>query len=331
MFWGITLDSGKKYTQVLQRSFCVTMAALGFENASNDNVFVVAEVNNSQHVLCSLQAGKIPQQVLNLSFTEGEHVSFFIEGEGQVHLTGYLTPDDDDSDLSDDDDSDNEENIQNQSDSQSSQVQEKVGENGENTEVSNISWQGMLSGSQEDVNKVNGIEYGMDVSPDDIEDHPCDDEDIDDMLLNQNCVENGNNMNRINGNEETSSEVSEALDEKGVSKTRRSTSRRKKKDEITQVLIDDDASSSDASDSTYMIAEKEQKSAAKRKRSNTDNSVDQKSESKAADKKPRNNGIKPQSKQSNKKTDNNSKKKSLKRDPPKKEPVKNKKTSGKSK
>jgi len=145
MFWGITLESGKKYTQVLQRSFMVTMAALGFENPSNDTVYVVAEVSNEhqqqqQHVLCSLQAGKVPQQTLNLKFTEGEHVSFFIEGQGQVHLTGYLTLDDtDDSDSDSADESDHENEIVG-----GNGLQNPVG-----NQVSDISWQGILSGSRD--------------------------------------------------------------------------------------------------------------------------------------------------------------------------------------
>lgn len=92
MFWGITLESGKKYTQVLQRSFYVTMAALGFEPVTSEPVAVVVDVNKAQFVLCTLQADKIPQQTLNLNFTEGEEVSFSIEGDGEVHLTGYLLP-----------------------------------------------------------------------------------------------------------------------------------------------------------------------------------------------------------------------------------------------
>lgn len=90
MFWGITVESGKRYTQTIERSFNVTMAALGFSNASPDPVSVMVEVDNAKFVLCTLQAGKIPQQQLLLKFTEGEHVSFFLEGDGEVHLTGYL-------------------------------------------------------------------------------------------------------------------------------------------------------------------------------------------------------------------------------------------------
>ena len=51
---------------------------------------VIIEMDQAQYVLCTLQSGKIPQQQLKLKFTEGEHVSFFIEGDGEAHLTGNL-------------------------------------------------------------------------------------------------------------------------------------------------------------------------------------------------------------------------------------------------
>jgi hypothetical protein len=47
-------------------------------------------MDNAQYVLCTLQANTQPQQQLKLKFTEGEHVSFFIEGDGEAHLTGNL-------------------------------------------------------------------------------------------------------------------------------------------------------------------------------------------------------------------------------------------------
>ena len=60
----------------------------GFENPCPDPVSVVVDINKAQHILCTLQAGKIPQQTLDLNFTEGEEVAFSLEGDGEVHLTG---------------------------------------------------------------------------------------------------------------------------------------------------------------------------------------------------------------------------------------------------
>ncbi|XP_068740450.1 46 kDa FK506-binding nuclear protein-like [Montipora capricornis] len=90
MFWGVTLDSGKRYTQTVEKSFHLSMAALGFQNCSTLPVTVMVEVDKAQFALCTLQPGKIPQQSLDYCFTEGEEITFFMEGPGDVHLTGYL-------------------------------------------------------------------------------------------------------------------------------------------------------------------------------------------------------------------------------------------------
>ena len=66
------------------------MAALGFQMPSESPVTVMVEVNKAQFALCTLQAGRIPQQPLDLNFTEGEEVTFFTEGNGDVHLTGKI-------------------------------------------------------------------------------------------------------------------------------------------------------------------------------------------------------------------------------------------------
>lgn len=86
----MTLDSGKRYTQTVEKSFHLSMAALGFQNCSSTPVTVMVEVDKAQFALCTLQPGKIPQQPLDYCFTEGEEITFFTEGPGDVHLTGYL-------------------------------------------------------------------------------------------------------------------------------------------------------------------------------------------------------------------------------------------------
>ncbi|KAJ7384492.1 hypothetical protein OS493_021121 [Desmophyllum pertusum] len=90
MFWGVTLDPGKRYTQTVEKSFHLSMAALGFQNCSSTPVTVMVEEDKAQFALCTLQPGKLPQQPLDYCFTEGEEITFFTEGPGDVHLTGYL-------------------------------------------------------------------------------------------------------------------------------------------------------------------------------------------------------------------------------------------------
>ena len=74
----------------MEKSFHLSMAALGFQNCSTTPVTVMVEVDKAQFALCTLQPGKIPQQSLDYCFTEGEEITFFTEGPGDVHLTGLL-------------------------------------------------------------------------------------------------------------------------------------------------------------------------------------------------------------------------------------------------
>ena len=69
--------------------FHISMAALGFTNITSEATTVMVESDKAEYAICTLQAGKIPQQALDLNFTEGEEVKFFLEGDGgDVHLTG---------------------------------------------------------------------------------------------------------------------------------------------------------------------------------------------------------------------------------------------------
>ncbi|XP_020912632.1 46 kDa FK506-binding nuclear protein-like, partial [Exaiptasia diaphana] len=84
MFWGITLDVGKRYTQTVEKSFHLSMAALGFNNPTPEPVTIMVEVDKAQFALCTLQPGKIPQQTLDIAFTEGEEITFYTEGNNEV-------------------------------------------------------------------------------------------------------------------------------------------------------------------------------------------------------------------------------------------------------
>ncbi|XP_046581557.1 46 kDa FK506-binding nuclear protein-like [Haliotis rubra] len=94
MFWGVTLDGGKRYTQTVERSFHISMAALesgtDTPKTKEKHVAVMIQHEKAEFVMCTLEFGRLYQQPLDLNFTEGEEVTFFLNGTGIVHLTGYL-------------------------------------------------------------------------------------------------------------------------------------------------------------------------------------------------------------------------------------------------
>lgn len=90
MFWGISLEAGKRYSQTVEKSFHISMAALNSSNSEKGSVTVMVEVEKACYPLCTLHPDRIPQQALDYVFTEGEEVLFYTEGDLNVHLTGYL-------------------------------------------------------------------------------------------------------------------------------------------------------------------------------------------------------------------------------------------------
>ncbi|KAK3765697.1 hypothetical protein RRG08_026173 [Elysia crispata] len=98
MFWGVTIDSGKKYSQTVKQAFHVSMAALDLNGKkSSENVQVMLQHDSSEFLLCTLN-DKILQQSLDLNFEIGEEVAFSLNGSGVVHLSGYLALGEDDFD-----------------------------------------------------------------------------------------------------------------------------------------------------------------------------------------------------------------------------------------
>jgi len=96
MFWGATLDGGKKYGQEVQKPFQVSMAALKVPVATqdSDNIFrVYVNYNRNDFLLCSLAPSSgIYQVPLGVQFEQGAKVEFRVEGgskNSRVYLTGY--------------------------------------------------------------------------------------------------------------------------------------------------------------------------------------------------------------------------------------------------
>lgn len=100
MFWGLILEPGKKYEQKAEASFHLTMAALEPSTktpAPNKPTVtsLVVESSKNSYILCNLDQQRVLQQPLDLVFTEDEPISFFVNGENKIHLTGYIMPDSD--------------------------------------------------------------------------------------------------------------------------------------------------------------------------------------------------------------------------------------------
>jgi len=79
----------------------VSHATLDLQNSQvtdDDIVQVWVNTDDTNHLLCNLgkNASHVP---LDLAFSEGETIAFFSKGQGTVHLTGFLLPEEPDYDL----------------------------------------------------------------------------------------------------------------------------------------------------------------------------------------------------------------------------------------
>ncbi|KAJ1678719.1 peptidylprolyl isomerase fpr3, partial [Spiromyces aspiralis] len=82
----------------IDTSFRLSNAALDEEITAPGRTTVKVTVDKKTFTICSLIPEKIEQQILDLTFTEGEEVTFEVVGKNAVHLTGNLVPEVDDDD-----------------------------------------------------------------------------------------------------------------------------------------------------------------------------------------------------------------------------------------
>lgn len=96
MFWGLIMEPGKKYSQLVEKSFHISQAALDPVFTQTGPVQVLLGYENRNYLLCTLIKDKVIQAPLDLNFHEGIQISFATTGPGHVHLTGYLLLDESD-------------------------------------------------------------------------------------------------------------------------------------------------------------------------------------------------------------------------------------------
>ncbi|XP_073960595.1 46 kDa FK506-binding nuclear protein-like isoform X2 [Choristoneura fumiferana] len=92
MFWGLIMEPNKRYTQVVEKPFHISQAAMDISTGDNDPCQVMVVVDGKNFLVCTLQKNKNIQVPLDLYFKSGDAISFLTNGKCNVHLTGYLDP-----------------------------------------------------------------------------------------------------------------------------------------------------------------------------------------------------------------------------------------------
>ncbi|PIK56783.1 putative zinc finger protein [Apostichopus japonicus] len=95
MIWGMTLEPGKLYTEIMGEEVQLSMAAIDSRKdlgeTSNSNSFcqIVMKTSKGEYVLCTLIHGVMFQQSLDLKLMPREKVTFSVQGPSVVYLVGY--------------------------------------------------------------------------------------------------------------------------------------------------------------------------------------------------------------------------------------------------
>merc|ERR1712071_432840 len=98
MFWGLIVEPGKKYSQVVENPFHISKATIDLSVATEDNISLLLDYEGQpEYILCHLNKTN-KQESLDLNFQQGDTISLFTQGQCPIHLTGYLLGEDDSDD-----------------------------------------------------------------------------------------------------------------------------------------------------------------------------------------------------------------------------------------
>ncbi|KAJ8032238.1 hypothetical protein HOLleu_25707 [Holothuria leucospilota] len=93
MIWGMTLEPGKLYTEIMGEEVQLSMAAIDsrkdLDESSKSFCQIVINTNKGEYVLCTLVHGVMFQQSLDLKLMPREKVTFSVQGPSVVYLVGY--------------------------------------------------------------------------------------------------------------------------------------------------------------------------------------------------------------------------------------------------
>lgn len=100
---GCVLEGNKTHTHLVEDTYQVAQAALEPNSKSISSspnlvsVWVKSE-EGDEYLLCTLEHGKSWQAPVSLLAMEGSEMMYLVKGDGKVHLTGTLVPEDDEFD-----------------------------------------------------------------------------------------------------------------------------------------------------------------------------------------------------------------------------------------
>ncbi|XP_045512793.1 46 kDa FK506-binding nuclear protein [Pieris brassicae] len=130
MFWGLIMEPNKRYTQIVDKPFHISHAAMDISTGDNEPCQVMIVVDGKNFLVCTLQKKQSIQMPLDLYFKTGENVAFLTNGKCNVHLTGYVDPEFDD-EISEEEGEEEEEEAEEQQEAKPAKNKRKLESTGE--------------------------------------------------------------------------------------------------------------------------------------------------------------------------------------------------------
>jgi len=91
-FWGLEIEPGKVYSQILAYDLNLKQVALDLHATKGRNV-LQCKFNGGNFIIGSVQLGQLEQFNIDLLFDKGQPIDFMVNGTSSVHLTGYYNVD----------------------------------------------------------------------------------------------------------------------------------------------------------------------------------------------------------------------------------------------
>lgn len=81
-FLGLIMEPNKRYSQLVEKPFHISQAAMDISTGDNDPCQVMVVVDGKNFLVCTLQKNKCIQVPLDLYFKTGDSISFLTNGKG---------------------------------------------------------------------------------------------------------------------------------------------------------------------------------------------------------------------------------------------------------
>lgn len=88
------MEPKRRYFQKVTKPFHISMASMDLSACTKEPVQLMVHFQSRNYLLCTLQKSGPLQVRLDLNFEAGDEVSFIINGQSHVHLSGYHLEDD---------------------------------------------------------------------------------------------------------------------------------------------------------------------------------------------------------------------------------------------